>query len=403
LSREPHRALDAAGTEGYAGDVPSTPGASAGSHLLRGADSNSTKDSTTAELPKTGTITTTSVRRLLPLALLSAAASAAAVPAWAQSLLFDSNEVLELRIASDFKRLMANRDSLQLETFPGTMSYAAADGQPVPVQVGLRLRGHWRRQKQNCDFAPIKVDFPKGARSGTIFEGQGDLKLVVHCQKGERFQQYVLREYLVYRLYNILTPVSHRARLVRAWYVDTSGRGDSLLAYAFFLESDRKAAERNGARLVETMGARWEHLDPDHGALVSAFEYLIGGSDWLLPGLHNIILFRHQETGAVLPVAYDFDWTGIVNTGYAFPDYRLPISSVRERYYRGICRTAEEWAPVLARFRGAREALYAVYDSVPGIDPRYVGETREYLDRFFEVIGEPGRLKRAMIDRCQAQ
>jgi len=339
--------------------------------------------------------------RVLPLSLLGALTVTVTVTARAQSLLFDSNEVLEVRIATDLKRLMAERDSLQLETFPGTISYVAADGRPVPVQVGLKLRGHWRRQKGNCNFAPIKVDFPKGARSGTIFEGQGDLKLVVHCRKGELFQQYVLREYLVYRLYNTLTPVSHRARLARAWYVDTSGKSDSLVGYAFFLENDRKAADRNGARLLTATGATWEHVDSDQGALVSAFEYLIGGSDWSLPGLHNIILFQHQETGAVLPVAYDFDWTGIVNTSYSRPDYRLPIRSVRERLYRGICRTPEEWAPVLARFQSAREAIYALYDSVPGLDPRYIGETRKYLDRFFEVIGDPRRMKREMIDPCR--
>ncbi len=339
--------------------------------------------------------------RLLLLSLLGAATVTLTVTARAQSPLFDTHEVLDVRIATDLKGLMAERDSLQLETFPGTISYVAADGRPVPVQVGLKLRGHWRRQKRNCDFAPIKVDFPKGARAGTIFEGQGDLKLVVHCRKGERFQQYVLREYLVYRLYNTLTPVSHRARLVRSWYVDTTGRSDSLVGYAFFLENDRKAAERNGARLVPATGATWDHMDSDHGALVSAFEYLIGGSDWSLPGLHNIILLRHQETGAVLPLAYDFDWTGIVNTTYAAPDYRLPIRSVRERLYRGICRTPEEWAPVLTRFQNAKEALYALYDSVPGLDPGYIGETREYLDRFFEVIGDPRRMKREMIDPCK--
>jgi hypothetical protein len=333
--------------------------------------------------------------------LLLNAATLAAAPARGQASLFDSHEVLELRIVSDFNGLMAERDSLKLELFPATISYLGPSGEPVSVEAGLRLRGHWRRQKRNCAFAPIKVDFPKGARDGTIFEGLGDLKLVVHCRKGERFQQYVLREYLVYRLYNILTPLSHRVRLVRTWYVDTSGKGDSLAAHAFFLENDRKAAERNGAQLYQAAGARWEHVDADQGALVSAFEYLIGGSDWSLPALHNILLFRHEGTGAVLPVAYDFDWTGIVNTSYATPDYRLPIRSVRERLYRGICRTPEDWAPVLARFQGAKEALYAVYDSVPGLDPGYIRDTRDYLDRFFEVIGDPRRLRREMIDPCR--
>jgi hypothetical protein len=333
--------------------------------------------------------------------LLLGAATIATIPARAQSLLFDSHEALELRIASDFRGLMAERDSLQLAAFPATFGYAAASGEPVAVDARLKLRGHWRRQHRNCNFAPIKVEFPKGARAGTIFEGQGDLKLVVHCRKGERFQQYVVREYLVYRLYNLLTPLSHRVRLVRARYVDSSGKSDSLPAWAFFLENDRKVAQRNQAKLVQATGARWDDVDADHGALVSAFEYLIGGSDWSLPGLHNVLLLRHQDTGTLLPVAYDFDWTGIVNTGYAKPDYRLPIRSVRERLYRGICRTPEEWAPVLARFQAAKPALYAVYDSAPGLDPGYVRATRRYLDDFFEVIGDPARLRREMIEPCR--
>jgi hypothetical protein len=332
--------------------------------------------------------------------VLLSAATVATVPAPGQSGLFDSHEVLELRIAADFHGLMAERDSLQLKPFRATISYGS--GGAVHVGANLKLRGHWRRQKRNCDFAPIKVDFQKGARTGTIFDGQGDLKLVVHCQKGERFQQYVLREYAVYRLYNLLTPLSHRVRLVRTRYVDTSGRSDSLLsAYAFFLENDRKAAERNGAEPVKLPGARWEDVDADQGALVSAFLYLIGGSDWSLPGLHNILLFRPQEPGDMLPVAYDFDWTGIVNTSYAKPDHRLPIRSVRERLYRGICRTPEEWGPVLAGFKEAKAALYAVYDSVPGLDPGYIHDTRRYLDEFFEMIADPRRLQREMIDPCR--
>jgi hypothetical protein len=341
--------------------------------------------------------------RLLPVSLLSAAISTVTVPTWAQSdLLFDSNEVLEVWIETDVKGLMATRDSLKLEAFPGHVSYIGAQGQSVPVEVQLRLRGHWRRQKANCDFAPIKVEIPKGERTGTIFENQGDLKLVVHCRKGRQFQQYVLREYLIYRLYNMLTPVSLRARLVRVRYVDTSGRSDSLIGHAFFLENARKAAERNGARVLEAKGAKWDDVDADQGALVSAFEYLIGGTDWSLPMLHNIMLFRHHETAAVWPVAYDFDWTGLVNAPYAFPDSRLPIKSVRQRHYRGICRTPEYWAPVLARFQAAREALYAVYDSVPDLDAKYVRETREYLDEFFEVIGSADRMRREMIDPCRA-
>lgn len=169
--------------------------------------------------------------------------------------LFDSKNVLQLRIATDLGALMKERDSLKLKPHPATLTYVAADGQRVLMEAEFTLRGHWRRQKENCDFAPIEVDFPKGARSGTIFEGQGNLKLVTHCRsRRAEFEQYVLREYQVYQLANLLTPVNLRARLVRATYVDTAGKQDSLTRNTFFIENEKRAAARNNADVLEVKG-----------------------------------------------------------------------------------------------------------------------------------------------------
>lgn len=316
--------------------------------------------------------------------------------------LFDSRSVLQLRIATDLRALMDERDSTKLKPHRAVLTYGSADGHRVSMEADLKLRGHWRRQKRNCDFAPIAVKFPKETGSGTIFEDQGDLKLVTHCRtKSAEFEQYVLREYAVYELANLLTPVNLRARLVQATYVDTLGKQDSVTRNAFFIENEKRAAARNNADVLEVKGAMWDNVDPDLGALVSAFEYMIGSSDWSVVALHNIVLFQSKQTGAVWPMAYDFDWTGLVWTRYSFPDPRLPIASVRQRLYRGICRTPEEWAPIVAKFQEKKSDLYAVYDSVPGLDPKYVKQTREYLDAFFEVISNPRKMKREMIDTCR--
>jgi hypothetical protein len=334
------------------------------------------------------------------LAALSGAAAATA--ATAQERLFDSRDVLELRIATDIGALMRERDSLKLNEFPGVVTYRSRRGEPVSLDVSLKLRGHWRRQARHCDFAPILVDVARAARAGTIFEDQGDLKLVTHCRtRSPVFEQYVLREYLVYQLANVLMPVSLRARLIRATYVDAAGKRDSLTRYAVLLENEKKAAARNDARVLEVKGALWEDVDPELGALVSLFEYLVGGTDWSMVALHNIVLYQNLTTGVVWPMAYDFDWTGIVWTSYAVPDYRLPIESVRDRLYRGACRTVEAWAPILARFQEKKPELYAVYDGVPGLDRTYVRQAREYLDQFFEVIGDPRRVKREIVDPCK--
>lgn len=338
------------------------------------------------------------------IALMARVGSAASQEAAKAPKLFESDQVLEFRVATDLKALMDDRDSLKATGHPGTLSYVDAGGQHVSVDVELKTRGHWRRQKKNCDFAPIKIDFPKAKEqpAGSVFANQGDLKLVTHCRtRDAAFEQYVLREYLVYRVYNLLTPASFRARLARATYVDLAGKQDSVTRYAFVLEDEEHLADRIHATLVESKGARFEDLDPESTALMSAFEYLIGGTDWSLIALHNVVLTQNKETGTVVPVPYDFDWTGIVQTKYSFPDYRLPIKTVRERIYRGICRTPEQWQPVVQHFRDQKESIYAVYTSLPALDPKYVKDTRQYLDDFYETIERPGSLKVDLINTCR--
>jgi hypothetical protein len=114
-----------------------------------------------------------------------------------------------------------------------------------------------------------------------------------------------------------------------------------------------------------------------------------------------VVLIQQKETGAVVPVPYDFDWSGIVSTKYSFPDYRLPIKTVRDRIYRGICRKPEEWEPVLSAFREKKVSLFSVYDSFPELDSKYARETKEYLNGFYQVIERPGSLKVEMINPCR--
>jgi hypothetical protein len=159
-------------------------------------------------------------------------------------------------------------------------------------------------------------------------------------------------------------------------------------------------AARNGGRLLETVGARFVDMDSLRLGFAAVFLYMIGGTDWSLSGLHNIELVLDEARQIYYPVPYDFDWTGLVDTDYAEPDARLRIRTVRDRLYRGPCLSGEHWSTVLAVFREQKTAIYALYD-LPGLSERYVRDTRRYLDEFYEVIDDPGKLNREMINRCR--
>jgi hypothetical protein len=322
----------------------------------------------------------------------------------AQHRLFDSDEPLSLRFEVDLRTLVNDRDSLSATYHDATLTYRVGDGNPVSFDARLRTRGHWRRQRANCDFPPLRLDVPRGRVGETVFAGQNRLKLVTPCIPGRKeYEEYVLREFLVYQLYNLLTPLSLRVRLARTTYVDTRGRMDSLSRTTFLIEDPEQMAARNDASLLDLRGARFADMDSLQMGLVGVFLYLIGQTDWSLRGLHNIELVRERSRVVHHPVAYDFDLSGIVSTRYARPDPRLRLFSVRDRLYRGPCLRPEHWDAVLARFRDRKAAIYALYQNRPDLTPRYVDETIRFLDGFYQVIDDPAKAARELIRRCSEE
>ncbi|NIP93601.1 MAG: hypothetical protein GWN18_19895, partial [Thermoplasmata archaeon] len=70
-----------------------------------------------------------------------------------------------------------------------------------------------------CEFPPLRLNFKKGQLDETLFDGQDKVKLVTHCRNGDRYEQNVVKEYLVYRLYNVLTPLGFQVRMAHITYV----------------------------------------------------------------------------------------------------------------------------------------------------------------------------------------
>ena len=105
----------------------------------------------------------------------------------------------------------------------------------------------------------------------------------------------------------------------------------------------------------------------------------------------------------ILPIAYDLDFSGLVGTRYATPDPRLGLRTVRERLYRGPCRTMEEYEPHLAVYREKEAEILALYEAFPGLDSRYRQETARFLKDFFGLLKRPADLKVTLVDTCKRQ
>jgi len=303
--------------------------------------------------------------------------------------LFREEAPLALTIAADFRAVFAYRDTLKPPRNPATLTFAADSG-PIVVPIELTTRGHFRLRSSTCGFPPLKLHFPKEQLKRTAFAGNGSLKLVTHCDKHPRSEQNLLIEYAIYRAYNRLSDLSHRARLARVTYLDTGDSSRTLTRYGFLLEEDKDMAERNGGTLFDQAGpASYSEMDSTQMDLVGVFEYLIGNTDWSVIMRHNIRLVQVPGRDVLYPVAYDFDFSGLVDAGYARPDPRMPIKSVRERLYRGMCRPLDELTPTLSRVMAAKDAITQAFATVPDLDPKRLKDVLAYLDEGFRKIGAP--------------
>lgn len=311
--------------------------------------------------------------------------------------LFQPGPALEFVLTADFGAINKERTPNNSRLFPGVISVGGAD-----LQVKLGSRGHLRLKTTTCDFVPIKVVFDPQQVGGTMFDGQTNLKLGTHCRGDADFDQYVVREYLSYRLTNFVTPLSFRARLARATYVDARSKKKIGTHPALFLEHENDVARRLDAREV-----RQPHMvfaDFDRNALTTTMllEYMLGNTDYSIYALHNIVVVQ-DKTRKFYPVAYDFDSSGMVHVPYAVPDPRLVgLHSITDRLYRGPCRTVDEFDAAAEPFRAHRAEMFAAIDATPELNGFHRREMKDYLDSFFRRIESRGSIKSTFVDGCPA-
>jgi len=238
---------------------------------------------------------------------------------------------------------------------------------------------------------------------GTVFEGQKKLKLVTHCQtRRSQYQQYLLQEYLIYRAYNLMTDKSFRVRLVKITYADSQERDDPFTRYGFILEDEDKMAERLGGKILEVENVHPDLTDYELSNRLAIFQFMMGNSDWSIPGLHNIKLIRLDGEPTPYAIPYDFDWSGIINTRYAKPDPFLNIRTVRQRLFRGFCRDPEVFRDEFAFFNKQKKDIYALYRELsPPLEENELEQATGYLDEFYAIINDPDEAEYDIIEKCR--
>ncbi len=305
------------------------------------------------------------------------------ITATAEKGLFESDEILAITLNGPVRELMNDR-SEKSSNHSFILSYKKTDSSKTNIPIEIKTRGHFRKQKGNCLYPPLMLQFSKNGSVPSIFDGQTKLKLVMPCTGDD----YVVREWLVYKIYNLITPRSFRARLVQVKLEDPKAKKLPDPFYGILVEEEKQMAARNKAVVIDQK-LKPEQTDPNSFLIMAVFQYLIGNTDWSVQYLQNIKLLKFDSPFPVT-VPYDFDHAGIVNTPYAHPAEELLLSSIRERRYRGYCvNNLTVFNNVIDVYNKLKDDIYRLYTSNELLDTKYVKSTTKFLDEFYETINNP--------------
>ena len=295
--------------------------------------------------------------------------------------LFASEEVLQMTLIFDMKKFIRTKN--RPEYYPATLIVKFNETDSVSLNIKIKARGFMRRTY--CSFPPIMLKL-KNKDEVKHPLGNENIKLVTHCQGSSSFESYVFKEYLTYKLFNLVTPYSFKTRLVKITYADANKSKKTITAFGFLIENEKKLAERNNSVIINNMQITQKHMIASDMARFAIFNYMIGNTDWSIPLQHNVKVLKSFEVSLDkgIPVAYDFDYSGLVNTYYSMPAEGLPIKNVSERYYMGVCMPEDELKPVLEEFEGLHEKFIKTIDEFEYLKVSDKKQAEMYINSFYK-------------------
>ena len=272
----------------------------------------------------------------------------------------------------------------------------------ISQNIRMRTRGVFRNQY--CYYAPIELNFKKADFGYSDLNRISKLKLVPQCNVGSENENYVLREYLIYKLFNIMTDTSFRVRLLNINYIDTEKKRKPIRQRGFFLEPVEMLAARTNSVPIVSQALNQKSIYPKVMDRVAIFNYMVGNYDWAVPNHHNIKVLKPLIVDTLqlgIAVPYDFDWTGVVNASYAIPAEITGTQTVRERIFLGVCRSKEVYSKDLEMFLEKKEEFYRVVNEFPYLSKTAKKDIIFYLDEFFNQCTGRKEILEILLNSCK--
>lgn len=312
--------------------------------------------------------------------------------------LYKDQTPLEIKLGYSNKDLNRNTDDSTFITTP--MAYLH-DEKWSEIEVNLRARGNFRRNE--CYFPPVKMKIKKKQYSGTIFDGNKTMKLVLPCKIEKENNDNVLQEYIAYKIYEKISPFHFKTRRVNIQFTEPKGKKTKEFQLkGFLIEDDKRVAKRHEGKVMERFihPMAMQHVTSVQNAF---FQYLLGNTDFSVAYQHNgKLLYVDKE---IIPLPYDFDMTGWVNPSYATVNTTLGINSVQDRKYRGFKREQQYFDQVRSQFLDQKEALMEMVASYEKefSDPKEFQNMFEFMGSFYEVLEDDAKFDKVIVAEARTK
>jgi len=307
--------------------------------------------------------------------------------------LFSSDDILEITLSLDLSAFLRKKDKEQ--SFKGKVIFHPGERNSIDKKVTISYRGISRYD--NCRFPPMLIAFKKPIYDDCDTCRIKKIKLVNQCQQGDIYEDYVIREYIVYKLYNVLTDTSFRVRLVKVSFTDSENKKKPFVQHGILIEPEELLAERAGIAEIKSRSLSQRHMYPAIINRIAIFNYMISNWDWSVPGQHNISVFSpagYDNSGLGIPVPFDFDLCGVVNTTYAVPKPDVGVEGPRDRKFAGMCFTPERYRKDLLVFLEKKKEFYSLINSSPYLTKADKKDITSFLDQFFSNLETQKRIER---------
>ena len=306
------------------------------------------------------------------------------------------DSAIDLYLKLDWKTL--EKQKAEKAYLAASLSCVSHQQDTLRLHAKARTRGHMRLNI--CAFPPLKIKIDKDDLTRCHLGNLNEMDIVHHCFENEQHDQLLLREYLAYKLWELVSPYYFKTQLIRLHYLDENGEEAHETSYAFLVENAEELTSRLTGKECKTKIISSSSIEPMPFLRTCLFEFMIGNTDWYIPTRHNIEFVGIPGTSLLTTVPFDFDYSGLVDAPYAIPHESLNLPSVVIRYYQGRCQSESEVQQQLSVFIDQKNKILDLPNHIQGLSEKSIKHCVDYLREFFEIIENPRKLDNQILKHC---